>query len=81
MFIYYILLDASFTDEFSDLLKEDMVELAPNMSVALKNKDYTDLTVSKLNLLINTWINKRENITTRFESVFGKLFIFVLKYL
>lgn len=53
-----------------------MVEIAPNMSAALKNKDYTDLTVSKLNSLIDTWINKRENITTCYESVFGKLFIF-----
>lgn len=63
-------IDASLTDEFSDVFKEDMTEIAPNMSVAFKNKDYTDLTVSKLNSLVDTWINKRENITTRFESVF-----------
>ncbi|KAG2229843.1 hypothetical protein INT48_001091 [Thamnidium elegans] len=58
-------------DEFKRLLQEDWAtELASNMSNAYKNKDYNDLTISKLNQLIESWVTKRENITTGFESVF-----------
>jgi hypothetical protein len=58
------------------LLQEDWAtDLTPNMLTAYKNKNYTDLTISKLNQLIESWITKRENITTGFESVFGKLLL------
>jgi hypothetical protein len=63
-------------DEFNNLLKEDWAtDLTPNMLNAYKNKDYNDLTINKLNQLIESWITKRENITTGFESVFGKMFL------
>lgn len=56
-----------------DLLQESWAkELAPNMVKAFNNKDYHELTVSKLNQLIESWISKREGITTGFQSVFGK---------
>ncbi|KAL9544126.1 hypothetical protein MBANPS3_007782 [Mucor bainieri] len=45
-------------------------ELAPNMLKAFTNKDYHELTVSKLNQLIESWISKRDSITTGFQSVF-----------
>jgi len=48
-------------------------ELTPNMLKAFNNKDYHELTVSKLNQLIESWISKRDSITTGFQSVFGKL--------
>lgn len=55
------------------LLQEDWAsDLTPHMLNAYKNKDYKDLTISKLNQLVESWITKRENITAGFESVFGK---------
>ncbi|KAF1804526.1 hypothetical protein V8B55DRAFT_1499652 [Mucor lusitanicus] len=54
-----------------NLLQENWAkELAPNMLKAFNNKDYHELTVSKLNQLIESWISKRDSITTGFQSVF-----------
>lgn len=67
-------------DDFKRLLQEDWAtELTSNTSNAYKNKDYNDQTIPKLNHLIESWVAKRENITTGFESVFGKLFILYQK--
>lgn len=58
------------------LLQESWAkELTPNMLKAFGNKDYHELTVSKLNQLIEAWISKRDTITAGFQSVFGKLII------
>ncbi|KAL7328498.1 E3 ubiquitin-protein ligase bre1, variant 2 [Mucor circinelloides] len=53
------------------LLQENWAqEFAPNMLKAFNSKDYHELTVSKLNQLIESWISKRDSITTGFQSVF-----------
>lgn len=68
------------TSDFEHLLQEDWAtDLTPNMLNAYKNKDYKDLTIAKLSQLMESWITKREDITTGFESVFGKLLFFVLR--
>ncbi|KAK4519058.1 uncharacterized protein ATC70_009286 [Mucor velutinosus] len=54
-----------------ELLQENWAkEHAPNLLKAFNNKDYHELTVSKLNQLIESWISKRDGITTGFQSVF-----------
>ncbi|KAG2212690.1 hypothetical protein INT47_000667 [Mucor saturninus] len=59
------------TQDFEHVLQEEWAtDLAPNMSTAFKNKDYNDSTIAKLNQLMESWITKREDITTGFESVF-----------
>jgi hypothetical protein len=63
------------------MLKEDWVELAPNVLNGYKSKDYTDFTISKLNHLIEAWVTKRETITASFESVFGKLLLSLILFL
>ncbi|OAD05532.1 hypothetical protein MUCCIDRAFT_80617 [Mucor lusitanicus CBS 277.49] len=65
--------DTPYIDQVSikNLLQENWAkELAPNMLKAFNNKDYHELTVSKLNQLIESWISKRDSITTGFQSVF-----------
>ncbi|CEP18584.1 hypothetical protein [Parasitella parasitica] len=53
------------------LLQENWAkELAPNMVKAFSSKDYHELTISKLNQLIESWIVKRKSITTGFQPVF-----------
>ncbi|KAI9273646.1 hypothetical protein BY458DRAFT_435150 [Sporodiniella umbellata] len=57
--------------EFSQLLKEEWSEgLTPIMSHAFKKKEFIDLTISKLNQLVKTWIFKRENMNNEFDTVF-----------
>jgi hypothetical protein len=62
------------SNSFDNLLNEDWAaDLAPNVTTAYKRKDYKDLSIAKLNQLMESWITKRENITNGFESVFGKV--------
>lgn len=59
--------------EFQHVLEEEwLTELTPNMLSACRKKDFVDLTISKLNQLVKTWIAKRKQIITGFDSVFGK---------
>ncbi|KAI8646250.1 hypothetical protein BD408DRAFT_428859 [Parasitella parasitica] len=53
------------------LLQENWAkELAHNMVKAFSSKDYHELTILKLNQLIEAWISKRKSITTGFQPVF-----------
>ncbi|KAG0846405.1 hypothetical protein G6F26_002000 [Rhizopus arrhizus] len=57
--------------EFQHVLEEEwLTELTPNMLSACRKKDFVDLTISKLNQLVKTWIAKRKQIITGFDSVF-----------
>jgi hypothetical protein len=61
------------SNTFDSLLNEEWAtDFAPNVTNAYKRKDYKDLSIAKLNQLLESWINKRENMTHGFESVFGK---------
>ncbi|KAI7906149.1 uncharacterized protein BX663DRAFT_498987 [Cokeromyces recurvatus] len=58
------------SSEFNGLLEQSWAtELTPNMLNAYKKKEHYDVTISKLNQLIDSWITKRENMTTNFKSV------------
>ncbi|CEI97196.1 hypothetical protein RMCBS344292_11332 [Rhizopus microsporus] len=51
--------------------EEWATNLTPTMLNAYRKKEFVDLTISKLNHLVETWINRREQIITGFDSVFG----------
>ncbi|RCH89297.1 hypothetical protein CU097_005028 [Rhizopus azygosporus] len=50
--------------------EEWATNLTPTMLNAYRKKEFVDLTISKLNHLVETWINRREQIITGFDSVF-----------
>lgn len=57
---------------FDHLLEEDWaVNYTPTLLETFKTNQH-NLTIPKLNQLIESWITKREKLTTGFQSVFGK---------
>ncbi|KAI8981792.1 hypothetical protein BDF20DRAFT_912040 [Mycotypha africana] len=58
-------------NSFDTMLKEPWAtELAPELVVAFRKKDFNNLLISKLNQLLESWLSKREGLITGFDTAF-----------